>query len=126
MLRLSLLLSCCFCCSVFSKDPPPSAELIFGSWTPVWTPVKGTTGEFNFGKDGKLIINVDLEGQFAVLEGDYKVEGEKLTTFMKNGFGVIKTISTIKALTAEKLVIVDDDSKETEFKRAPDTKVSPK
>jgi uncharacterized protein (TIGR03066 family) len=122
MLRLSLLISCCFCCCVFSKDPPPSAELIFGSWTAV----KGGTGELNFGKDGKLIFKFDLEGQLAVLEFDYKAEGDKLTTFIKNGFGVIKTISTIKALTTEKLVIVDDDSKmEHEYKRAPETKVSP-
>jgi uncharacterized protein (TIGR03066 family) len=99
------------------KDPP-SVEKLLGVWeiTKGEGAPPGTTVEFK--KEGKLEINVDLNGKGLKIEGTYKLDGGKLTVSVKGPGGKDDTeIETIKTLTKDALVTVDDKGKETEFKR---------
>jgi uncharacterized protein (TIGR03066 family) len=112
-----------------TKDAKPAidADKIVGSWVvakgegvPPGTPVE-------FTKDGKVIVKFEANGKSITLDGTYKVAADKLTITMKTPDGKDKAdTETIKALTAEKLVTVDDKGKETEFKRASEKKPATK
>jgi uncharacterized protein (TIGR03066 family) len=95
------------------------AEKIIGKWEPAKADPKAPGFTLEFTKDGKLKVSIALPGadKPLMIEGTYKVEGDKLTTTGKGPDGKEKTdTGTIKELTDSKLVI-DKDGKTDEFKR---------
>jgi len=78
---------------------------------------KGATVIFE--KDGKVSITADFEGKQEKFSGTYAVKGDKLTVKInppEGTKGEAQTESdTIKILSDEKLVLLDEKGKETEF-----------
>ncbi len=92
------------------------AELV-GKWELVKSPDAGAYqgALFDFTKDGKLAVTIKGNGKPLTLKGDYKLDGNKLALTIVDR-GVSETdVGIIKALEAEKLVLLDDDGNETEF-----------
>ncbi|HLW64408.1 MAG TPA: lipocalin family protein [Gemmataceae bacterium] len=90
--------------------------------TAVWKLVKSdepapkdATAEFT--KDGKLIVQFEMDGQQQKLEGSYTLDGNKITAVLKKGENEEKDILTITTLTDNKLVIENKDGKKHEFEK---------
>jgi uncharacterized protein (TIGR03066 family) len=91
-----------------------NAEKIVGAWIVVKfdgkEAPKGKDVVFEFTKDGKLKLAPGLNGT-------YKVNGDKVTlTIMIGGKDDTDSI-TIKTLTVDTMVVIDDKGKEMEFKK---------
>jgi uncharacterized protein (TIGR03066 family) len=76
---------------------------------------KGATAEFT--KDGKLIVQFEMDGQQQKLEGSYTLEGNKITAIIKKGENEDKDVLTITTLTDDKLVIENKNGKKHEFEK---------
>jgi uncharacterized protein (TIGR03066 family) len=91
----------------------------------VWVLTKSEAGAapegaiVEFGKDGALLISLEIGGKTIALKGAYKVEGDKLTVSIEPPCGGKEETDTdtIRVLTNERIVLVDKDKKLTEFKR---------
>ncbi len=96
------------------KDKP-NADKIVGSWEFVKINGKdpGIPIKVEFTKDGMIKVG-------GMTLGTYKIDGDKITlTAKKTGAKDDTDVSTIKLLTDEKLILVDEKKKEeTEFKKA--------
>src|SRR5262245_20769687 len=75
-----------------------------------------------FAKDGKLKISGRVMDKDFSFEGTYKVEGKKLKTTVSVAGMEKSDTDTIKTLTADRLVLEDDQGIVTEFKRLPGKK----
>jgi uncharacterized protein (TIGR03066 family) len=90
--------------------------------TAVWKLVKSdepapkdATAEFT--KDGKLIVQFEMDGKPEKLEGTYTLEGNKITAILKKGDNEDKDVLTITTLTDDKLVIENRNGKKHEFEK---------
>lgn len=70
-----------------------------------------------FGKDGKLSISLQINGEEMKLEGKYKIEDGKLVTEVMIGDGSSSDTDSFKKLTADEMVLENKDGKVTELKR---------
>ena len=92
-----------------------NADLIVGTWevTKGDMPLGSTVA---FTKDGKMTANV--KGVPQAMEGTYKVEGDKITTTMKNPAGQeVTDTDTIKTLNDTTLIMEDKQGKTIEMKK---------
>ena len=103
-----------------AADKIDPAKLV-GKWeitkTEDETAPKGAVVEFT--KDKKVTLTIDAGGKKVELGGTYKVDADKLTvTFKAPDSGKESSdTDTIKSLTDDKLVLVDNKGKATEFAR---------
>jgi uncharacterized protein (TIGR03066 family) len=87
----------------------------------VWEVVKaeavppGTTIEFL--KGDKLIVNTRLGGEAIKVEGDYKVDGDKISYTLRAKGQEFKNTGTIRTLSDTTLVVVDEKGVVEEYKR---------
>ena len=90
-----------------------NADKIVGTWE-VTKPGKGTPpgATVEFTKDGKMIMTATG----VKMEGQYKVEGDKITATMKLGEVEKKESLKIKSLTDTALVTEDEKGDVDEFK----------
>lgn len=101
-----------------------NAEKIIGKWTVSKMGGKETPKEISlsveFTKDGKTKMTSNFGGKEETDEGTYKIEGDKIITTEKDK-ATKKDKSetmTIKSLTADTLVVYDDEKKqEMELKK---------
>jgi uncharacterized protein (TIGR03066 family) len=97
-----------------------AAKLIVGKWerTRGDTAPPGLVAEFT--RDGKITIDLKVEGKDVHAEGTYKIKGETVTlTFMVPGKDETKSETKwIKKLTETELILSDEAGKvKNEFKR---------
>src|SRR5262245_57126464 len=86
------------------KDKPETksdnAKLIVGKWKITKAreggPPEGTLIEF--GKDGKVTVNVEVNGEKRMFEGTYKLDGNKFTITREQNGQEVKQEVTIKKL----------------------------
>jgi uncharacterized protein (TIGR03066 family) len=109
-------------CSLLSavtlgQDPTKTTGMIVGTWKPTKGKLPaGTTVEFT--KDGKMRINLKLCGKTVSAEGNYRVDGNRITTTDKGLRGKQETkTARIKKLTNTELIIEDAKGQTMEFKR---------
>jgi uncharacterized protein (TIGR03066 family) len=71
----------------------------------------------DFMKDGKVTVTMEAAGKKLVFTGTYAVDADKLKVTLKNPEDGKESsdADTIKALTDDKIVLVDKDKKETEL-----------
>jgi uncharacterized protein (TIGR03066 family) len=98
---------------VVEGERSPFAEMIVGVWLAPEgkedTPA-GTTLEFT--KDGKFIVSLPFEKKAQVMQGRYKVVGDKLTTTLKMQDGKDQTqTDTIREITDTKMVWFNTEEK---------------
>ncbi len=70
-----------------------------------------------FLKDGKMKAVIKAEGMELKLDGEYKVDKDKLTVKIKIGEESVEETATIKKLTEDVLEIEDKDKKVDSFKK---------
>lgn len=99
------------------KKEPTNKEKIVGVWEPTKgdSLPKGATIEFT--KDGKLKIAIKVEGKTITADGTYTVDGDKLTTVLKDEGKEKKETVKIKKLTDKELVTEDSKGMVDEFKK---------
>jgi uncharacterized protein (TIGR03066 family) len=95
------------------------AAKIVGTWELVKSddPNAPAGAVVTFAKDGKLKLEVTVNGMDHKFEGIYKVDKDKLETEMKLGEMTMKETETITKLTDSELETVDKDKKVTTFKK---------
>ncbi len=104
---------------VDAKDDGRSERLV-GSWEMQDADLAKIDGKatFEFTKDGKAKMSIEIGKQKPILiEGTYKVDGEKLTLVAKKGEKDASEVVAIKTISATELVLVDKDNKEVKFKK---------
>lgn len=125
LLGCVLLSTASFALAQDKKDKIDSAKLV-GTWTFVKTtskdgPPEDSTTKVEFTKDGKVNVVITYMKKDFKQSGSYKVEGNKLTTVMKDDKGKDKTeVAVIKELTDKKLVTEEKEGGKTvstEFKK---------
>ena len=83
-----------------------------------WEPVKKAGFLIEVMKDNKLqITTTDAEGKKHVMPGTYKWANGKFEVNVKTPDGDKPHVVTVKVLTDDKLVTVDEANKEEEFKK---------
>ncbi|HXG08769.1 MAG TPA: DUF5640 domain-containing protein [Gemmataceae bacterium] len=88
-----------------------SQEKLIGTWQ-----IKeGIVVEFT--KDGKMKLTAKVEDRTVSFDGTYVLNGNKLTTTVKQGGKEQKEVSTIKKVTDEVLVVEDMSGKTQELRR---------
>src|SRR5262249_3202568 len=103
------------------KDKPETkadnAKLIVGKWKITKGNENGPAegNEVEFGKDGKLTISGERDGNKFKLEGEYKVEGDKFTITRTQNGQENKQEITIKKLDDNKLIVANKDGNESEL-----------
>jgi uncharacterized protein (TIGR03066 family) len=106
---------------VFGGSAPTRAQeeatKIVGSWEVTKSEELPTGSTLEFTKDGKLHVLVKDKGGDLKLEGNYKVEKQKLSVKLKFGDQTIEEVVTIKKLTTTELQLEDKDKKVDEFKK---------
>lgn len=120
---LSLTMVACFFGATIAEEKKEAKKIdaakLVGKWEMVKGPdelPKGTTVEMT--KDGKLIVVIDIDGKKLDISGTYKVEGDKFSHKIKGpDGGEHEDTDTITTLTDDKLVLVDKDKKESEWKK---------
>ena len=100
-----------------SKKEPTNAEKIVGTWEITKAPEVPPGATFEFTRDGRMKMTVKVEGQTATVEGTYKVEGDTLTTVMKEGPKEVTEKSKIKTLNSTTLITEDEKGQAVEFKK---------
>ena len=98
--------------------PGDNAKKLVGTWEVV----KSETGAppsatVEFTKDGKLKLKAKLGDKELVIDGTYKVKGDKLDVTLEFMGKSKSESSTIKKLTEKQLIVVDEMGKSDEFKR---------
>jgi uncharacterized protein (TIGR03066 family) len=96
------------------------SEKLVGSWEMQDADLAKIDGKatFEFTRDGKAKMSIEIGKQKPILiEGTYKMDGEKLTLVAKKGEKDASEIVTIKTASATELVLVDKDKKEVKFKK---------
>jgi uncharacterized protein (TIGR03066 family) len=121
-LRLAAVLACLATLGLSPAWAAPEKDTnkdkIIGTWEVVKSQSDlpaGSTVEFT--KDGKLTVTVKAEDKKVVVKGTYKVDGDTLTVTTKDGDEEHTEKMTIKSLTKDKLVVVDDKKKTDELKK---------
>lgn len=97
-----------------------NAKLLGGAWEVVKTAPGGLPvgSVMDFGKEGKLKLAVQEEGQVHKADGTYKVAGNKIAiTVNWSADKVTKQTLTIKKISEKELSIEDDKGKGVELKR---------
>ena len=96
-----------------------NAKLIVGKWKITKArqngPPEGTQIEFT--KDGKISITVEVNGEKRMLEGTYKLDGNKMTITREQNGQENKQDVTIKKLDDTKLVVSGAEDQESELTR---------
>lgn len=126
MNRLMVALLACFCvaivgystdsASVIAADKKKKKDTLVGKWEVVKSAEGLPAGTlFEFKSDGSMTATVEINGKSLTLEATYKHEGDKITHTEKGKKEA--EVETVKELTADKLVTVNKDGKETEFKK---------
>ncbi len=79
---------------------------------------EGAKGTAEFTKDGKCKFVLEFMGKKNVMEGTYKVDGDKMPATLKGPDGKERTeTAKIKTLNATTLILEDDQRNSAEFKR---------
>ncbi len=111
LLGMAMMLLSLTACSSKEKT---NAEKILGTWE-VTKPTKetpaGTLVEFT--KDGKMLMTSNAEK----MEGQYKVEGDKIMATVKVKDKEVKQTLKIKTLTDTALITEDEKGTVDEFKK---------
>jgi uncharacterized protein (TIGR03066 family) len=100
------------------KDAKIDAAKLVGTWELVKGSddvPKGMVIEFT--KDGKLTAKFEIEGKKIEMVGTYTLDGAKLKYKVKAEGMEHEDEDTITTLTDEKIVMVDKDKKESEWKK---------
>ena len=105
--------------SVRAEEKKDNAKLLVGKWEAVKGAPDalppGSTVEFL--KDGKMKLTMKIEGKDMVVDGTYKVDGDKFMIAMKFGDKEQKKTITIKKISDKELSTEDEEKKGVEFKR---------
>jgi uncharacterized protein (TIGR03066 family) len=107
------VLACVLTCEIDAEEKKPdNAKLIIGVWELIKGEEevlpKGSLVEFT--KDGKLKLTLKVDGKDLVIEGTYKVAGDKLEMTVKAPDDTeMKQSVTIKNLTQKELTLTDVD-----------------
>jgi uncharacterized protein (TIGR03066 family) len=110
---------------LLQAPPTPSvadAPALTGTWVLVKGSAdlpKGVTFVTVFGTDGRMLLRFDTGDakRDTAHKGKYKLNGTKLAYTISTGSGERSETLTVKALTAERLVVVDPEGKVEEFRR---------
>jgi uncharacterized protein (TIGR03066 family) len=102
-----------------SADEKFDKAKLVGAWKVVKSEVdvpKGAKVEFT--KDGKFTMShPDENGKVLKLVGTYTVDADKINTIVKFGNEENKETHTIKSLSDDKLVVVDENNKKFELEK---------
>lgn len=107
---------------VQTPTPPADSPTLAGTWVlekgsaDLPKDVKFVTV---FGTDGRMLLRFDTGDpkRDTVHKGKYKLDGKKLAYTINTGSGERSETLTVKALTADVLVVVDPEGKVEEFRR---------
>ena len=111
-----------FVSTTVAEEKFDAAKLI-GTWeiTKGEGAIKGAVVEF--GKESKLVVKLEIDGNKVELTGTGKVEGDKLVVKLKGPDGQeIEHTNTIKKLTADSFHFTDKDGKEVELTKKKEEK----
>ena len=97
------------------KDAPSKEKLVGTSWE--GNGKAGFTIYYEFMKDDKLKTVLQKKTEKYELEGTWQLKGSSLTITSKSPDGEKQSITTIKTLTDEKLVLVTETKEVFEFTR---------
>jgi len=122
MKKFAALALVLFVGTTFAEDKKESkieADKLVGKWELTKGPdevPKGMVIELT--KDGKLTATFEFDGKKVEMTGTYKLDGAKLSHKVKGPDGMEhEDDDTITTLTDEKMVMIDKDKKETEWKK---------
>src|SRR5262245_31750669 len=90
---------------------------VIGTWKVTKSEGAPPDAVIEFTKDGKLIVTFEINGEKKTLEGTYKLNGDKLETAIKIGDMKMTDTDTIKAISDDKMSLVDKDGKATELEK---------
>ena len=95
-----------------ADDKADYAKKIVGKWEIVKAGGDAPAGTLiEFGKDGKLSVQLKIDGKDEKIDGTYKIEKEKLVVKLKAGDQTLEETATIKKLTADEMELEDKDKK---------------
>jgi uncharacterized protein (TIGR03066 family) len=102
--------------------PPADSPTLAGTWVLVKGSAdlpKGVAFVTVFHTDGHMLLRFDTGDpkRDTVHKGKYKLDGKKLAYSITTGSGERSETLTVKALTADVLVVVDPEGKVEEFRR---------
>lgn len=98
------------------KEKFDAAKLL-GKWEPK-EPKKGEEFVIEFAKNGKMTVAGTLDGKPQTLEGNYKLDGDKLSFELKASGETIKETITLLKLTDDELEGREKDGRVEALKRA--------
>jgi uncharacterized protein (TIGR03066 family) len=118
MLLVGMVLTVLSLPACSSKTELSNAEKIIGAWV-VSKPAKDTPKDtaLEFTKDGKLVWTGSLNGIQTDIEGQYKVEGDKIVSTRDIGGHEDRRTIKIKSLTDTTLVIEMPEGHVDEYKK---------
>jgi uncharacterized protein (TIGR03066 family) len=107
---------------LLQQEPPAHVPALAGTWVMEKGTVdlpKGVSFVAVFATDGGMVLRFDTGDakRDTIHKGKYKLDGVKLGYTITTGAGERSETLTVKALTAERLVVVDPDGKVEEFRR---------
>lgn len=112
-------ITCVLATTVVAEDKKDNAKLIVGVWevtkADADTVPKGTLVEFT--KAGKLKIKLKIDEKEMVLDGTYKVDGDKFIMTISVEGNEMKQTITIKKLTDKEFATTNEEGKSVELKR---------
>jgi uncharacterized protein (TIGR03066 family) len=109
-------------CLLQTPPPPAATPTLAGTWVLVKGSAdlpKGVAFVTVFHPDGRMLLRFDTGDpkRDTVHKGKYKLDGKKLAYTITTGSGERSETLTVKALTADLLVVVDPEGKVEEFRR---------
>lgn len=107
--------------SADEKAEKIDGKKLLGKWEPAEV-AKGAKVVVEFMKEGKVRVDVEFGGKKDKVEGQYKLDGNKLTVTIAKGGKEDKDTSTITKLTDDELVMKDEKGKSETLKRYKDKK----
>jgi uncharacterized protein (TIGR03066 family) len=104
------------------REPAAASPALAGTWVLVKGSAelpKGVSFLTVFHADGGMLLRFDTGDpkRDTVHKGKYKLDGVKLAYTINTGSGERSETLTVKALTADELVVVDPEGKVEEFHR---------
>ena len=112
-----LAIACAAAAADEKKEESIDAKKLIGKWEPK-EPKKGEEFVLEFAKDGKMTVSGTLDGKPQTLEGNYKLDGNKLSFELKAAGETIKETIVILKLTDEELEAREKDGKVEVLTRA--------
>ena len=106
----------------FADEKPDSAKLLLGRWVVTKAEEDEPVGAVvEFRATGRLKVTTKdrQTGKDVVYDGTYKLDGEKVLITLRVGNGdQVKPPATIRTVTADRLILVTEQSDEVAFERA--------